>query len=263
MAFFPLINLNIAKGFCTLQNFAPNNFERINNIKKNAWAIYSNGKKWITKDLGELKAGESKTFFYENIVESELKNNPLVILQFRKTPLNSELDLLPDHEFSYNKIPEWRSTVGIYNKNTQTSYQGEINPFHTHASLLTFHPFIQYNYISNYLIFVNLERTPTVRFSYVEIYDTESKTHYDNVKVLSNHVNLIPLDKYNFTKNQLPVFLCRDMAGIPFGFGVSKNLKMLSLEHTHPPGMFAVHGDRFCVQNQIKRDFFDILKPNE
>ena len=263
MAFFPLLNLNIAKGFCTLQNFAPNNFEKIKNGKKNVWAIYSNGKKWITKYLGELKAGDSKTFYYKNMIESELKNYPLILLQFRKTPLNSEIDFLPDHEFSYHKIPEWRSTVGIFNENTQTSYQGEINSFPAHASLLTFHPFIQYNDISNYLIFINLEKTPKFRSSYIEIYDTKSKIHYDNVKVLSNHINLIPLDKYNFKKDQLPVFLCRNMAGIPFGFGVSNNLKMLSLEHTHPPGMFAVHGDRFSVQKQIKSDYFDILKPNE
>lgn len=257
------MNLDIAEGFCTIQNFAPNSFEKINNSKKNVWAIYSNGNKWITKDLGYLNAGESRTIYYKQIIKSESKKKPLVLLQFRKSPLNPVLDLLPDHEFSYNKIPEWRSTVGIFNKNTQTSYQGEINPFPTHASLLTFHPFIQYNDISNYLIFINLEKTSKHRFSYLEIYDTKSKVHYDSVKILNNHINLIPLDKYNFKKYQLPVFLCRDMAGIPFGFGVSNNLKMLSLEHTHPPGMFAVHGDRFNVQKKIKSDFFEILKPNE
>ena len=51
------------------------------------------------------------------------------------------------------------------------------------------------------------------------------------------------------------------MAGIPFGFGISKDEKMLSLEHTHPPASFAVHGNRFAVQGQIKKQWFNILKP--
>jgi hypothetical protein len=263
MAFFPLIDLNIAKGFCTIHNFGPNNFEKIKNSKKNVWALYSNGEKWITKDLGEIKVGDSKTYYYNDIIENTVEICPLVLLQFRKTPLNNKINSLPHHEFNYHKVPEWRSTVGILNENTQTSYQGEINPFPPYASLLTFHPFIQYNNISNYLVFISLEKTPKFRYSYIEIYDSKSKIHIDNIKVLSNHVNLIPLDKYNFKKNQLPIFLCRDMAGIPFGFGVSSNLKMLSFEHTHPPGMFAVHGDRFGVQKQIKSDYFDIFKPNE
>ena len=41
---------------------------------------------------------------------------------------------------------------------------------------------------------------------------------------------MIPLDKYDFSPDELPVFLCRSMAGIPFGFGISKNGEMLSLE---------------------------------
>ena len=50
------------------------------------------------------------------------------------------------------------------------------------------------------------------------------------------------------------------MAGIPFGFGISKNEMMLSLEHTHPPASFVVHGDRFKVQGEIKKKWFSILK---
>jgi hypothetical protein len=51
------------------------------------------------------------------------------------------------------------------------------------------------------------------------------------------------------------------MAGIPFGFGISKEKKMLSLEHTHPPASFVVHGKRFLVQKEIKQKWFDLLKP--
>ena len=44
-----------------------------------------------------------------------------------------------------------------------------------------------------------------------------------------------------------------------FGLGVSEDKKMLSLEHTHPPASFAVHGERFKVQAEIKRQWFNAL----
>ena len=44
----------------------------------------------------------------------------------------------------YIQNSEWRATVGFNLFESQTSYQGEINPFPQKASLLTFHPFIQH-----------------------------------------------------------------------------------------------------------------------
>ena len=68
------------------------------------------------------------------------------------------------------------------------------------------------------------------------------------------------MDKYNIKQDQLPVFICRDMAGIPFGFGLNRSAPMLSLEHTHPPASFVVHGNRFETQKIIKSNWFNILK---
>ena len=50
------------------------------------------------------------------------------------------------------------------------------------------------------------------------------------------------------------------MAGIPFGFGLNRTAPMLSLEHTHPPASFVVHGNRFETQKIIKTNWFNILK---
>ena len=44
------------------------------------------------------------------------------------------------------------------------------------------------------------------------------------------------------------------MAGIPFGFGISKKNNMLSMEHTHPPASFVIHGERFSIQKKIKEN---------
>ena len=49
----------------------------------------------------------------------------------------SELDELPFSETKKTVVPEWRSTIGFKYNNTETSYQAEINPFPSKASLLT------------------------------------------------------------------------------------------------------------------------------
>ena len=263
MAFFPLLNIKKASGFCTIHNFAPNNWESIEKNEKSLWALYSNGDKWISKDLGIIKIGESKNFNYTDIYdEGELEpgKHPIILLQFRKNPLVERLDQLPLHEITYSKVPEWRATVGFKIDQTQASYQGEINPFPINASLLTFHPFIQYNDVENYFLFINLEKYPNFRSSDIEIYEAKTKKFIDSFKVLSNNCNIINLDKYEFSQDELPVFVCRNMAGIPFGLGISEKSDMISLEHTHPPASFAVHGQRFKLQSEIKNSWFKILQ---
>ncbi len=264
MAFFPLLNTNKASGFCTIHNFPPNDWELYDRSEKSVWALYSNGEKWISKFLVKLKIGESKEINHKDIFNGEFYGEkgkyPLIILQFRKTSLDKKLSYTPTHEFVYNKVPEWRATVGLKLNQTRASYQGEINPFPTNASLLTFHPFIQYKNVENYFLFVNLEKSPFFRATEIEIYEAKAKKFIDSFKVFSNSCNLINLDNYRFSQDELPVFVCRNMAGIPFGLGISKKTDMISLEHTHPPASFVVHGDRFKLQNKIKRDWFSILK---
>lgn len=263
MAFFPLANTSKVNGYCTLHNYQPNNWEPIKNCKKKVWAIYSDGEKWITKYLNSIDVGESQTYSYNDVYKENGRNSPsLILLQFRKTSLAKNLDVLPDHEFDYNRTPEWRATVGFSLNQCQTSYQGEINPFPPKASLLTFHPFIQYKQVNNYFLFFNVEKSPFFREVEIEIYEANSRKFIDKVVVKNNSTNLIPLDFYNFLPNQLPVFVCRSMAGIPFGLGISKNKEMLSLEHTHPPASFSVHGERFKVQSGIKNQWFSILEAN-
>lgn len=260
MAFFPLANTSKAAGYCTLHNYPPNNWEPIEQCPKYVWAIYSDGKNWITKNLGQLEIGESKTYYYDQIIQRDDSNShALILLQFRKTPLAKRLSVLPDHEFSYNKIPEWRATVGFTINQAHTSYQGEINPFPPKASLLTFHPFIQYQKVNNFLLFLNVEQSPIFREEDIEIFEGNTKRFIGKFKIRNNSANLIPLDSYDFFADQLPVFVCRSMAGIPFGLAVSHNKQMLSLEHTHPPASFAVHGARFKVQGEIKKQWFTIL----
>ncbi len=261
MPFFPICKILNTQGFCTIHNYKPNNWEKSSSGKKTLWAIYSDGNTWITEEVLSLDQGECHTFKYDDFkLKSKRNHSPLIIFQFRKTPLEKTLKFLPSQEFEFTKTPQWRSTVGFSYKNTQTSYQGEINPFPEKASLLTFHPFIQYGKIENFLAFVNLENSPTSRKTKLEIYNAGNKKFIDSVEVYNNSTNVIPLDNYNFKKNELPVFICRKMGGIPFGFGLNSLSPMLSLEHTHPPASFAIHGSRFNVQSKIKEKWFQSLE---
>ena len=260
MSFFPLFNINKTNGSCTIHNFSPNNWEKTSSGNKTIWALYSDGEKWVTNNISQIKEGESKTILYNDFnLQSEDNISPLIILQLRNKPLPPFLYELPKNEFIYSSNPEWRSTVTFSYENCQTSYQGEINPFPGKASLLTFHPFIQYGDIENFFVFVNLESSPENRYTKLEIYDSNSKKFIDEVKVKNNTVNIIPLNNYNIQQDVLPIFLCRKMAGIPFGFGINDKGPMLSLEHTHPPASFVVHGERFNFQRQIKKKWFEIL----
>jgi len=261
MPFFPLLSTNKAVGFTSVYNFSPNNWENHKSETKTVWALYSDGRNWKTKKLDTLNPGESKTYYYNDLLENgESKTQPLILLQLRKTPLAEKLDQLPSQEFIYTKTPEWRATVGLNLLDSQTSYQGEINPFPQKASLLTFHPFIQQKRVKNYFLFINAEKLPAYRESSIEIYEANSSKFIDEIKVFGNHANLIELDHYSFSSTDLPVFISRTMAGIPFGLGISMDNEMLSLEHTHPPASFAVHGERFKVQAEIKRRWFNTLK---
>ena len=62
----------------------------------------------------------------------------LVILQLRKDDNIPKKNLLPKSQFIFTKTPEWRATVGFSLGSSQTSYQGEINPFQKKAVCLLF-----------------------------------------------------------------------------------------------------------------------------
>ena len=98
--------------------------------------------------------------------------------------------------------------------------------------------------------FMNLESSPLNRKAFIEIYRSHSKEFVDKIEIENNCTNEIPLDIYDFNSKELPVFICRDMTGIPFGFGISISDKMISLEHTHPPASFALHGNEFWSKKE-------------
>ena len=244
-------------GFLDLTYMPANNWE--NRIKRplNLYAIWSTGEYWATEDLGLLKFGESRRF--ESIHHEEKLTNGLCLFYPSEKEIEKKLGKLPTVPFWDSRIPEWRATTGFKNSHAQTSYQGEIFPLPNKASLLTFHPFIQYGEVENRLLVLNATQTPEIIESDIFLYDSKSGSKRGSRKVNTNSLTTIQLDEFNFAPNELPAFVIPSMAGIPFGLGVSEDGNMLSMEHTHPPASLVLFGNRFAVQGSIKKKWFGRL----
>lgn len=266
MPFYPLFKIKEIPGFTQLANFSPNNWEKISSGIKNVFAIFSDGREWRVKQQGIISENEFcsySTADFFSLKTDEFDGvfiEDLILFDMRDGALPDQLDELPESGFVSSHWPEWRATIGFKSLNSQVSYQGEILPTPPKASLLTFHPFIQFEDARNYFIFLNIEKSPVHRWSEIDIYLSSTGKKVDTKKIRNNAANIIPLDDYGFTPEDLPVFYSKNMAGIPFGFGKSISSEMLSLEHTHPPGSFTIHGNRIIAQRDIKSSWAKRLK---
>ncbi len=266
MPFFPIFNIHDNFGFIQLSNFSPNNWEKVPCSDTNVFSYFTNGENWKVDCIGNLSQNQFKCLQSADFLSISSKNiddvtvEELVLTDLRKDKLSDTLMELPK-KFSHSTIwPEWRATIGFKNSSSRVSYQGEILPFPSKASMLTFHPFIQFEDTSNFFVFLNIENSPIHRWAEVEIYLSSTGKKIDCKKIRNNAANILSLDQYGFTPDDLPVFYCKSMAGIPFGFGKSKSTGMLSLEHTHPPSSLTLHGNRLLAQRDIKVGWVNHLK---
>jgi hypothetical protein len=267
MPLYPIFNIYDNLGFVQLSNFPPNNWEKIPKEDKNLFSYHTNGNNWEVKYLGNASVNQFKCFqssdFTSIIVGQDIDDvriEELVLMDLRKDKLADKIMELPKISSPSTVWPEWRATIGFKNEDSRVSYQGEILPFPYNASLLTFHPFIQFEDVNNYFIFLNIENSPVFRWAEIDIFLSSTGKKIDSKRIRNNAANLLPLDQYGFTPEDLPVFYCKSMAGIPFGFGKSKSTRMLSLEHTHPPGSLTLHGNRMLAQRDIKVGWVNHLK---
>jgi hypothetical protein len=196
-----------------------------------------------------------------NDISDLIPDGALALLSLSKEELPGTSAELPVLNCRHTYMPMSRATLGLKSSFTTTVYQGEINPFPSQASLLTFSPFLQFGLgVENYVLLMNLEKIPESRKAVVEIYDVHSKELKKIQSAYSNQINIISLNDMGFNEQNLPVIICREMAFIPLYFSSYKLGEMLSLEHTHPPASLVVHGNRFGAQKQIKEYWFSQLK---
>jgi hypothetical protein len=266
MSFYPLFDILDNSGFVNLPNFSPNNWEKTQIGSKLVHAISANESLWESRSAGSIQQDTFRRFLTSDFAKINCTEHEdgfvsdVVLLHLGgQEDLTGNFKELPQSLLSQTHWPEWRATIGFENAISKVSYQGEINPFPPVASLLTFHPFIQFESVNNYFVFLNIEKSPKYRWTEIEIYLSGSAKKIGTHKIRNNSANIIPLDKYGFLPQDLPVFISKNMAGIPFGYGVDINSGMLSLEHTHPPASFTLHGNRISSQKSIKMNWAKFL----
>lgn len=256
MSYFPILNVPDAKCWTTVYNFAPNNWEVMRTDEQYLNVTFSTEKEWITESLGMVPKGGIKTVTADDLC-GLVPNTVLPLLSLTSAPIPPSSKSLPDLGDARTATPAWRATIGISSSWTQTSYQGELDPFPQSGSLLSFSPFFQFGMgIENYMIFLNLEKSPATRIADIEIYDTKRLNFKGRFIVRSNSSNIISLNNFGLNEIDLPLMICKDMAGIPLYFSRTVDGTFMSLEHTHPPASFVVHGNRWEAQKLLKKNWF-------
>ncbi len=259
MSFYPILSAPGCSGVTTIYNFPPNDWEDVSRRPRVINLTWSDSNMWRSVRLGELDSGSMRTFSRDQI-DIYCPPEVLPLLSLDMGPLPEWSETLP-LTMARTSMPAWRATLGLRSDTSITSYQGELDPFPSQGTMLAFAPFIQYgNEIENYMLFVNLERSPKTRSGLIEIFSANEpwklKGHFN---VRSNSVTCLNLDHYNFSETELPSFACKDMCGIPLFFSKTSSGNFLSLEHTHPPVSYVVHGRRVEMQKTIKTKWFNML----
>jgi len=256
MAYYPILDISGVAGWTKLYNFSPNNWEARRQREQWINFTFSTGGEWVTETLGKLPFGAVRTVTADEL-RGRMKTNSIALLSLTPTLLPPSSLSLPVLSGSRTNTPAWRATIGLSSAYMQTSYQGELDPFPRNGTLLTFGPFLQYGIgIENYLIFLNAENLAVTRTAELEIYDANGLNCKGRFTVRNNSSNMIALDDLGLNAEDLPLIICRDMAGIPLYFSRTSDGAFMSLEHTHPPASFVVHGSRWEAQNLLKKHWF-------
>jgi hypothetical protein len=253
MSFYPILKAPDSKGWTTLYNFPPNNWEAGDSSEKYVNVTWAENGQWRTENVGKLAFDEFRTFAFDDLP----KEVPQGALPF----LSLTLSMLPTHSVSLPKLevirtaePAWRATLGLSTKQASTSYQGEIDPFPVTGSMLSFGPFMQFGpSIENFFMFLNIEKKPVARVAQVEIFDAHKKDLKAKFNVKNNDATIISLDGLGFSYTNLPLIICRGMSAVPLYFSKTSDGNFLSLEHTHPPASYVIHGNRWAAQKILKK----------
>ena len=253
MVYYPILKAPSSEGWTTLSNFPPNNWETLRSQEKFVNVTWASDGFWHTINLGLLGSGKFKKFSYSDIA-SIVPESAFPFLSMSSIRLSELSEHLPDLSDPTTNLPIWRSTIGLSTSNASISYQGEINPFYFPGSLLTFCPFIQcIESAENYLLFLNLESSAVARTSELKFFDSRNNKLKSTVKVENNKLTVVPLNPLSFEPDDLPLIICPEMSGIPLFYSKTSDGRFLSLEHTHPPASFVVHGKRWDVQKILKQ----------
>ena len=252
MSYFPILTAPFCSGRTTIYNFPPNNWENLSKPSKLVNLTWSAEGIWHSVTIDELSYGMAKSYTKFDI-PTTLPDDILPLLSLSSSPFPECSEILPSAP-SPNQLPTWRASLELFSESASTSYQGELDPFPEIASLLSFPPILQtHATIKNFLLFLNLEKSPVTRAAHLEIFrSSDTSSRLDEYKILNNSITCIGLDSLDIQANDLPLFVSKNMSGVPLFFAMSDGCTSMSLEHTHPPASYVIHGKRWDAQKYLK-----------
>jgi len=257
MSFFPILEAPDCSGVTTVYNFAPNNWQSSAHKARRLYVCWAASGMWNTCFMCIIPYGQSRS-----VTSSELKElvpdsaSPFLFLSDTECAVMSRQ--LPKR-FTTSSTPVWRATLGLFGNNLcSVSYQGEIDPFPATGTLLSFGFLLQNNLdIDNFLIFINMEESPIERTGSIEIRSLSNpKQLLKSYKIKNNRVNSLYIEPSILKASELLIFCSKNISGVPIFFAKTKDVQGFSLEHTHPPASFAIHGNRTKAQQLLKQIWF-------
>jgi hypothetical protein len=259
MSYYPIISAPGCLGRTTLFNYPPNDWESKSKPRKLVNLTWSHHHRWHSLVVDDLAFGAAKSYQYSDF-SAYLPEFSLPLLSLTTKPLPDLTELLPISSH-ITHIPSWRATIELFTSHSSTSYQGELDPFPAPGSLLSFSPLLQIaDSLQNFVLLLNLERSPIRRTSALRIFNSISSPQLlGEFEIASNAVTSLCLDNLGLTPQHLPVTICTEMSAIPLFLSMERSGACLSLEHSHPPASYVVHGRRWEAQRFLKSRWFSRL----
>jgi hypothetical protein len=259
MSFFPILSAPSCVGRTTLSNFPPNNWENLSESPKFVNLTWSSDSFWHSITFDELPFGMAKSYTLSDI-PTDIAEGVLPLLSLSSSQLPKRSEVLPSVPRP-NQLPSWRASLELCSGSASTSYQGELDPFPENASLLSFPPLLQnHSTINNFLLFLNLEKSPVTRTACIKIFrSSDTSIQLGEYNIFNNSITSISLDSLNIQSSDLPVLVSKNMSGIPLFLAISDGCTSMSLEHTHPPASYVIHGKRWAAQKYLKSRWHSLL----
>ena len=228
--------------------------EKLYNV--NVHVFYSDGIKWKFHYFKTIKKND-----YLTINKDELPidfQNKSVFISLNKDKISDSSKLI--NENYMNSIPAWRANIKLKSKSTACSYQGEIPSSLTekNLSLVSCSPMVQLEKnINTYFYLVNLNSNPSkIKFKINVLNKNKEIVYTDNF--YTNTINILNLKNIITNLNEkMYIFTSKDKGGVPIYFSKNDTNTSLSLEHTHPPTEYTIHGNRIFFQKEKKNFWFD------
>ncbi len=219
-------------------------------------AFYSFNNKWHFHNLGKISKNNN-LILNKTELPNDFRDKSVFISMSKNEKFNE--NFLIDEKEILNTQPEWRSNLKISSSFTSTSYQGEYPYSMTKRklSLTSCSPMLQSGKnIKNLFFLVNLKAKPEIKEFELKLLTINNK-EIDKFYLKTNSVNVIEIDQelinyYDKKNNNFFIFQSSDEGGIPIYFTKSNDLKMMSLEHTHPPTAYYLFGNSFAFQKRKK-----------